>query len=126
MTGTSITSAPDISIFSLATRSQAPDERSVDTADVESDNGPHSSGLATPLAMPKLSPSPDVVRIFVPYVTTSHSSVHSQSQNSEFFHTQENKIRIQVEEQSSSEDVRTPVIEQSSMFVIETPTIDLK
>lgn len=115
-----------MSIFSTATRSQAVDTGSANTAEVESDDDDHnSSGLATPLAVPKLSPSPDVVRIFVPYVNTSRSSVQSSPQNGDLFN-QENRIRIKIEEQSSLEDIQTPIIEQNSIFTIESSVVDLK
>ncbi|XP_065213001.1 USP6 N-terminal-like protein [Planococcus citri] len=126
LAGTSITSTADLSIFSTATRSQAVDAGSLNAAEVESDDDDrNSSGLATPLAVPKHSPSPDVVRIFVPYVNTSRSSVQSSPQNGDLFN-QENRIRIKIEEQSSLEDIQTPIIEQNSIFNIESSVVDLK
>lgn len=119
LAGTSITSTADLSIFSSATRSQVPDAHSIDTGGGDSDDGQTSSGLATPLALPHASPSPDIVRIFVPYVTPSQSPIHVSHSNGDLVYRQENKIRIKIVEQSNSQDIQTPIIEQNIPFVIE-------
>lgn len=119
LAGTSVTSTADLSIFSTATRSQALDVQSID-----SDEGQTSSGRATPLAVPRTSSSPDVVRIFVPYVTPSQSPIHIP-QNGDLVYRQDNKIRIKIVEQSSTEDVQTPIVEQNSSFMIASRILDL-
>lgn len=125
LAGTSITSTADLSILSTTTRSQAPDGHSIDTGGVDSDDGQTSSGPTTPVAVPPVSPSHDVVRIFVPYVTTPQSPVRIP-QNGDLVYRQENKIRIKINEQSSSEDLQTPLAEQNVPFAIESNIVNLK
>lgn len=127
LAGTSITSTADLSILSSVTRSQAADAHSIDIGTVESDDGQTPSGLTTPLAITCASPSPDVVRIFVPYVTPSHSPIHASPQNGDLVYRQENKIRIRIVEQTTSDEIQTPVIETCSLLSLRpSQNIDLK
>lgn len=127
LAGTSITSTADLSIFSSVTaRSQPLDVRSIDTIGLESDDGHNGIiGGMTPIIITRPSPSPDVVRIFVPYGTPVHSPEHSSPHNGDLPYRQENKIRIKVMDQID-DDIETPIVEQNPAFVIESSVIDLK
>uniref|UniRef100_A0A1B6ING8 Uncharacterized protein n=1 Tax=Homalodisca liturata TaxID=320908 RepID=A0A1B6ING8_9HEMI len=114
---TSVTSTADLSVFSSATRSQAPDTHSLGGGDT----GDESGGPETPRARP------DVVRIYVPY----HSSPSTSPQNGEVPRAGDrNKIRIVVmDPPSPHEDSATPLAELGPSlkpFHVDRPTIDLK
>ncbi|CAH0389986.1 unnamed protein product [Bemisia tabaci] len=112
---TSITSTADLSVFSSATRSHAPDSHSLDAGDVNSDDNIPSIDPSTP----RVSPSHDIVRIYVPYVSPTHIS----PVNGDLIESSEtNKIRIKiVEEMDHYDDFETPVIENApSPFQIDT------
>lgn len=115
---TSVTSTADLSVFSSATRSHAPDTHSAG----DGDTGDESGGPDTPRA------SPDVVRIYVPY----HSPTPPISpQNGEVPRPGDhNKIRIVVmDTPSPHEDSATPLAELGppfKPFLLDQPTVDLK
>lgn len=153
---TSVTSTADLSVFSTATRSQLLDN-SLDTHSNVSDGsgGGVSSGgsgiqgrgdtlrvsstHSTPRATPH-APSPDVVRIYVPYSTPSPTPT-SSPQNGDLsrnfrddvdsvierfaeipkslpkplIQQDENKIRIKVD--TTQDDVKTPVVEYGHFVV---------
>ncbi|XP_067002612.1 USP6 N-terminal-like protein [Anabrus simplex] len=143
---TSVTSTADLSVFSTTTRSQALDN-SLDTHSNASDGsaGGASSGgsgighpgsvqrgpsaHSTPRATPH-APSPDVVRIYVPYASSSPTPTASP-QNGDVprslprpLHDQ-NKIRIRIDNQEE----QTPIVEHGQLikpFRIDSPEIDLK
>ncbi|PNF38828.1 hypothetical protein B7P43_G10199 [Cryptotermes secundus] len=143
---TSITSTADLSVFSTATRSQALDN-SLDTHSNASDGsaGGASSGgsgvghpgsiqrgpsaHSTPRATPH-APSPDIVRIYVPYASSSPTPTPSP-QNGDVPRSlphllpDRNKIRIRIDTQED----QTPIVEHGQLirpFHIDTPEIDLK
>ncbi|XP_069688329.1 USP6 N-terminal-like protein isoform X2 [Periplaneta americana] len=143
---TSVTSTADLSVFSTATRSQALDN-SLDTHSNASDGsaGGASSGgsgvghpgsiqrgpsaHSTPRATPH-APSPDVVRIYVPYTSSSPTPTPSP-QNGDVPRSlprslpDHNKIRIRIDTQEE----QTPVVEHGQLirpFRIDSPEIDLK
>uniref|UniRef100_A0A1Y1KQ89 USP6 N-terminal-like protein n=1 Tax=Photinus pyralis TaxID=7054 RepID=A0A1Y1KQ89_PHOPY len=143
---TSVTSTADLSVFSTITRSQA-HENSLDTHSniSESSVGAISSvgsGImqsgsiqkqplsshSTPRATPH-NPSPDVVRIYVPYSPTDTPTVSPQ--NGDVIHKspptsfpEGNKIRIRID----NDDFPTPLVEHGKIkhFRIEHHEIDLK
>lgn len=86
----------------------------------------HSTPRATPHA-----PSPDVLRIYVPYSSPSQTPLASP-QNGDVIRSppcsfpDSNKIRIKI--QDSQDDLPTPLVEhgQIKQFGIESPEIDLK
>lgn len=111
---TSVTSTADLSVFSSATRSQAPDTHSLGGGDT----GDESGGPETPRA------SPDVVRIYVPYHPSPSTS--PSPQNGEVPRGPDrNKIRIVVMDPTTPphEDSTTPLAELCPPLK---PTIDLK
>ena len=143
---TSVTSTADLSVFSTATRSQALDN-SLDTHSNASDGsaGGASSGgsgvghpgsiqrglsaHSTPRGTPH-APSPDIVRIYVPY-TSSPPTLTPSPQNGDIPRSlphslpDHNKIRIRVDTQEE----QTPVVEHGHLirpFHIDSPEIDLK
>ncbi|KAJ9597544.1 hypothetical protein L9F63_011602, partial [Diploptera punctata] len=130
---TSVTSTADLSVFSTTTRSQALDN-SLDTHSNASDGsgGGASSGgsgvghpgsvqrgpsaHSTPRATPH-APSPDIVRIYVPYTSSSPTPTPSP-QNGDVPRSlprplpDQNKIRIRVDTQ----DEQTPVVEHGQLI----------
>ncbi|KAJ9600546.1 hypothetical protein L9F63_026315, partial [Diploptera punctata] len=128
---TSVTSTADLSVFSTTTRSQALDN-SLDTHSNASDGsgGGASSGgsgvghpgsvqrgpsaHSTPRATPH-APSPDIVRIYVPYTSSSPTPTPSP-QNGDVPRSlprplpDQNKIRIRVDTQ----DEQTPICSQGA------------
>lgn len=142
---TSVTSTADLSVFSTITRSQA-HENSVDTHSNMSDGSAGgtssvgsgmgllnshklSSSHSTPRATPH-APSPDVLRIYVPYSSPLQTPMASP-QNGDVIRSppcsfpDSNKIRIKIDNQ---DDLPTPLVEhgQIKQFGVETPEIDLK
>lgn len=143
---TSVTSTADLSVFSTTTRSHVLDN-SLDTHSNVSDgsaDGTSSVGSgvghtsvvqrgsschSTPRATPR-APSPDIVRIYVPYSTVTPTPSASP-QNGDVprslprpLHDQ-NRIRIRIDNQ----DEETPVVEHGRFirpFRIESSEIDLK
>ncbi|CAG9763280.1 unnamed protein product [Ceutorhynchus assimilis] len=141
---TSVTSTADLSVFSTVTRSQA-HENSLDTHSNMSDNSvggtssvgsgfmqnkPITSAQSTPRATPH-NPSPDVLRIYVPYtpLETTYSpsetpipsphngdlqKIHHPSSFPEM-----NKIRIRID----SDELATPLVEHGQIkhFRLESP-----
>ncbi|KDR21986.1 USP6 N-terminal-like protein [Zootermopsis nevadensis] len=143
---TSVTSTADLSVFSTTTRSQALDN-SLDTHSNASDGsgGAASSGgsgvghsgsiqrgpsaHSTPRTTPH-APSPDIVRIYVPYASSSPTPSPSP-QNGDVPRSlprplpDHNKIRIHIDTQEE----QTPVVEHGQLirpFHIDSPEIDLK
>ncbi|GFG29869.1 hypothetical protein Cfor_12130 [Coptotermes formosanus] len=143
---TSVTSTADLSVFSTATRSQAFDN-SLDTHSNASDGsgGGVSSGgsgvghpgsiqrglsaHSTPRGTPH-APSPDIVRIYVPY-TSSPPTLTPSPQNGDIPRSlphplpDQNKIRIRIDTQEE----QTPLVEHGHLirpFHIDSPEIDLK
>lgn len=141
---TSVTSTADLSVFSTITRSQA-HENSLDTHSNMSDGsaGGASSvgsgiGLAnshkisthsTPRATPH-APSPDVLRIYVPYSPLQTPT--ASPQNGDVLRSppcsfpDSNKIRIKID--NNMDDLPTPLVEHGQIIplTIESPEIDLK
>ncbi|XP_060520366.1 USP6 N-terminal-like protein isoform X3 [Cylas formicarius] len=143
---TSVTSTADLSVFSTVTRSQA-HENSLDTHSNMSDNsvgaassvgsGFHFTGIAglpkpfstqsTPRATPH-NPSPDVLRIYVPYspldtpIPSPHNGDLPKMYPSSF--PEMNKIRIRID----NDELATPLVEHGQIkhFRLENPEIDLK
>ncbi|GLH09828.1 Uncharacterized protein GBIM_14871 [Gryllus bimaculatus] len=143
---TSVTSTADLSVFSTTTRSQVLDN-SLDTHSNASDgsgDGASSVGSgightsviqrgasshSTPRATPH-APSPDIVRIYVPYSSITTTPTASP-QNGDVprslprpLHDQ-NRIRIRIDNQ----DEQTPVVEHGQFirpFHVESSEIDLK
>lgn len=132
---TSVTSTADLSVFSSVTRSHAQDN-SLDThSNVSDDSGPRAiTPTATPRALtPQPSaPSPDVVRIYVPY--TSPQPPSPCRQNGDLpprslpcpLTSDQNKIRIKVD--NNSQEEQTPIVEHGLIkpFQLNSPEIDLK
>ncbi|XP_025835159.1 uncharacterized protein LOC112905932 [Agrilus planipennis] len=140
---TSVTSTADLSVFSTITRSQA-HENSLDTHSNVSDNsvggassvgsgivtssGAHKplfSTHSTPRATPH-NPSPDVLRIYVPYspLDTPLVSPHNGDVKVPPNTFPDNKIRIRVD----NDELLTPLVEHGQIrsFRIDSPEIDLK
>lgn len=143
-----MTSTADLSVFSTITRSQA-HENSLDTHSNMSDgsaggassvgsgigvvNSSHKilSAHSTPRATPH-APSPDVLRIYVPYSSPLQTPMVSP-QNGDILRSppcslsDSNKIRIKIDNQ---DDLPTPLVEHGQIkpFGIErnSPEIDLK
>lgn len=146
---TSVTSTADLSVFSTITRSQA-HENSLDTHSNMSDGsaggassvgsgiGPvncHHRALSshsTPRATPH-APSPDVLRIYVPYSSPLQTPMASP-QNGEIVSIRTppcvfpdvNKIRIKID----NDDLPTPLVEHGQIksfgIEIDSPEMDLK
>lgn len=114
---TSVTSTADLSVFSSATRSQALDN-SLDTQSNVSDGSSGSGGLPTPRATPH-QPSPDVVRIYVPYTPTSPALYKDDLPRTLPRSLETNKIRIRVDPD------QTPIVENLRPFTIESPDLEL-
>lgn len=140
---TSVTSTADLSVFSTITRSQA-HENSLDTHSNMSDNsvgGGSSVGSgigassalqkalsthSTPRATPH-NPSPDVLRIYVPYSpldTPIASPQNGDVHKSLPYAFPDNRIRIRVD----NDELPTPLVEhgQIKSFRIDSPEFDLK
>lgn len=118
---TSITSTADLSVFSSATRSQAYDSRSIDGAgEVNSDDNIPSMGPSTP----RVSPSPDIVRIYVPYSPTHNQTLPPV--NGDLIDSSDcNIIRIKIpDDMDHFGDYETPVIENAPSPFQMDPTID--
>ncbi|KAL7305969.1 hypothetical protein TKK_0001440 [Trichogramma kaykai] len=114
---TSVTSTADLSVFSSATRSQ-PLDNSLDTqsnASVASSSG--SAGLQTPRAGSH-QPSPDVVRIYVPYGGGPGYKDGLPRTLPRSLDT--NKIRIKVQDPD-----QTPVVENLKPFALDSPEYEL-
>ncbi|XP_046604609.1 USP6 N-terminal-like protein isoform X1 [Neodiprion virginianus] len=114
---TSVTSTADLSVFSSATRSQALDN-SLDTQSNVSDGSSGSGGLPTPRATPH-QPSPDVVRIYVPYTHPSPASYKDDLPRTLPRSLETNKIRIRVDPD------QTPIVENLKPFTLESPELEL-
>ncbi|KAK4877243.1 hypothetical protein RN001_009749 [Aquatica leii] len=142
---TSVTSTADLSVFSTITRSQA-HENSLDTHSNISENSVGAissvgSGIvqsssiqkqplsahSTPRATPH-NPSPDVLRIYVPYspldtpIASPQNGDVRKSPPTSF--PDGNKIRIRID----NDDFPTPLVEHGQIkhFRIENPDFDLK
>lgn len=130
-----MTSTADLSVFSSVTRSHAQDN-SLDThSNVSDDSEPRA---ITPTATPRMltpqpsAPSPDVVRIYVPYTSPQPSSPCRQ--NGDLpprslpcpLTSDQNKIRIKVD--NNSQEEQTPIVEHGLIkpFQLNSPEIDLK
>ncbi|XP_065162701.1 USP6 N-terminal-like protein isoform X1 [Atheta coriaria] len=141
---TSVTSTADLSVFSAVTRSQAHDN-SLDTHSNMSDNsvgGGSSVGSgvgasaqkalslsthSTPRATPH-QPSPDVLRIYVPYTSPLDTPIASP-QNGDVhkslpYSFPDNRIRIKVD----NDELSTPIVEHGHIrpFILDSPELDLK
>ncbi|CAL7935650.1 unnamed protein product [Xylocopa violacea] len=114
---TSVTSTADLSVFSSATRSQALDN-SLDTQSNISNASSGSGGLPTPRATPH-QPSPDVVRIYVPYTSPLSGSYKDDLPRTLPRSLETNRIRIRVDPD------QTPVVENLKPFSLESPEIEL-
>lgn len=114
---TSVTSTADLSVFSSATRSQALDN-SLDTQSNVSDGSSGSGGLPTPRATPH-QPSPDIVRIYVPYTPPSPASYKDDLPRTLPRSLETNKIRIRVDPD------QTPIVENLKPFTLESPELEL-
>ncbi|XP_017892525.1 USP6 N-terminal-like protein [Ceratina calcarata] len=114
---TSVTSTADLSVFSSATRSQALDN-SLDTQSNISNASSGSGGLPTPRATPH-QPSPDVVRIYVPYTSPMSGSYKDDLPRTLPRSLETNRIRIRVDPD------QTPVVENLKPFSLENLEIDL-
>lgn len=114
---TSVTSTADLSVFSSATRSQALDN-SLDTQSNMSVGSSGSGGLPTPRASSH-QPSPDVVRIYVPYSSPSPASCNDRLPCTLPRTLDTNKIRIRVDPD------KTPVVENLKPFSLESPDYEL-
>lgn len=114
---TSVTSTADLSVFSSATRSQALDN-SLDTQSNISVGSSGSGGLPTPRATPH-QPSPDVVRIYVPYSPLSPNSFKEDLQRTLPRSLETNKIRIKIDPDE------TPIVENLKPFALESPDVEL-
>ena len=112
-----MTSTADLSVFSSATRSQALDN-SLDTQSNISEGSSGSGGLPTPRATPH-QPSPDVVRIYVPYTPLSQGSFKDELQNTLPRALETNKIRIRIDPDE------TPVVENLKPFALDSPEFDM-
>ncbi|XP_053971512.1 USP6 N-terminal-like protein [Hylaeus anthracinus] len=114
---TSVTSTADLSVFSSATRSQALDN-SLDTQSNISNASSGSGGLPTPRATPH-QPSPDVVRIYVPYTSPISGSYKDDLPRTLPRSLETNRIRIRVDPD------QTPIVESLKPFSLETPEVEL-
>lgn len=114
---TSVTSTADLSVFSSATRSQALDN-SLDTQSNISVGSSGSGGLPTPRATPH-QPSPDIVRIYVPYSPLSSNSYKDDSQRTLPRSLETNKIRIKIDPDE------TPIVENLKPFSLESQEFEL-
>ncbi|KOC63221.1 USP6 N-terminal-like protein [Habropoda laboriosa] len=114
---TSVTSTADLSVFSSATRSQALDN-SLDTQSNISNASSGSGGLPTPRATPH-QPSPDVVRIYVPYTSPMSGSYKDDLPRTLPRSLETNRIRIRVDPD------QTPVVENLKPFSLENPEVEL-
>ncbi|XP_043248344.1 USP6 N-terminal-like protein [Colletes gigas] len=114
---TSVTSTADLSVFSSATRSQALDN-SLDTQSNISNASSGSGGLPTPRATPH-QPSPDIVRIYVPYTSPISGSYKDDLPRTLPRSLETNRIRIRVDPD------QTPVVENLKPFSLETPEVEL-
>lgn len=116
---TSVTSTADLSVFSSATRSQALDN-SLDTQSNISNASSGSGGLPTPRATPH-QPSPDVVRIYVPYTSPASAAVSYKDDLPRTLprSLDTNKIRIRVDPD------QTPIVENLKPFSLESPDVEL-
>ncbi|XP_003702038.1 USP6 N-terminal-like protein [Megachile rotundata] len=114
---TSVTSTADLSVFSSATRSQALDN-SLDTQSNISNASSGSGGLPTPRATPH-QPSPDVVRIYVPYTSPISGSYKDDLPRTLPRSLETNRIRIRVDPD------QTPIVENLKPFSLENPEIEL-
>ncbi|XP_063986391.1 USP6 N-terminal-like protein [Diachasmimorpha longicaudata] len=113
---TSVTSTADLSVFSSATRSQALDN-SLDTQSNMSVGSSGSGGLPTPRATPH-QPSPDVVRIYVPYSPLSPNSFKEDLQRTLPRSLETNKIRIKIDPDE------TPIVDLKP-FSLDSPDVEL-
>ncbi|XP_014218955.1 USP6 N-terminal-like protein [Copidosoma floridanum] len=130
---TSVTSTADLSVFSSATRSQALDN----SLDTQSNSSAGSGGLPTPRASSH-QPSPDVVRIYVPYglqpsgaSTPTPTAIGSykdemprtlpRSLEMSGVNNRSGIIRIQI-----ADPDQTPVAENLKPFALDSPEVDLK
>lgn len=114
---TSVTSTADLSVFSSATRSQALDN-SLDTHSNISNASSDSGGLPTPRATPH-QPSPDVVRIYVPYTSPISGSYKDDLPRTLPRSLETNRIRIRVDPD------QTPIVENLKPFSLESPDVEL-
>ena len=114
---TSVTSTADLSVFSSATRSQALDN-SLDTQSNISNASSGSGGLPTPRATPH-QPSPDVVRIYVPYTSPMSGSYKDDLPRTLPRSLETNRIRIRIDPD------QTPVVENLKPFSLENPEVEL-
>ncbi|XP_003396339.1 USP6 N-terminal-like protein [Bombus vosnesenskii] len=114
---TSVTSTADLSVFSSATRSQALDN-SLDTQSNISNASSGSGGLPTPRATPH-QPSPDVVRIYVPYTSPMSGSYKDDLPRTLPRSLETNRIRIRVDPD------QTPIVENLKPFSLESPEVEL-
>ncbi|XP_076169832.1 USP6 N-terminal-like protein [Ptiloglossa arizonensis] len=114
---TSVTSTADLSVFSSATRSQALDN-SLDTQSNISNASSGSGGLPTPRATPH-QPSPDVLRIYVPYTSPMTGSYKDDLPRTLPRSLETNRIRIRVDPD------QTPVVENLKPFSLEAPEVEL-
>ncbi|KAG6797712.1 USP6 N-terminal-like protein isoform X1 [Apis mellifera caucasica] len=114
---TSVTSTADLSVFSSATRSQALDN-SLDTQSNISNGSSGSGGLPTPKATPH-QPSPDVVRIYVPYTSPISGSYKDDLPRTLPRSLETNRIRIRVDPD------QTPIVENLKPFSLESPEVKL-
>lgn len=151
---TSVTSTADLSVFSAATRSHA-HENSLDSHSNMSDGSTgatsfdggatgsiqrvpstHSTPRATP--GPSYAPSPDILRIYVPYTSPLDNNITptASPQNGDIIITRsppktlnttdDNRIRIRID--TTQDDLQTPLVEHNQIkhFRIDSPEIDLK
>ncbi|KAF3421353.1 hypothetical protein E2986_08276 [Frieseomelitta varia] len=114
---TSVTSTADLSVFSSATRSQALDN-SLDTQSNISNASSGSGGLPTPRATPH-QPSPDIVRIYVPYTSPMSGSYKDDLPRTLPRSLETNRIRIRVDPD------QTPIVENLKPFSLESPEVEL-
>lgn len=114
---TSVTSTADLSVFSSATRSQALDN-SLDTQSNISNASSGSGGLPTPRATPH-QPSPDIVRIYVPYTSPMSGSYKDDLPRTLPRSLETNRIRIRVDPD------QTPIVENLKPFSLENPEVEL-
>ncbi|OAD62092.1 USP6 N-terminal-like protein [Eufriesea mexicana] len=114
---TSVTSTADLSVFSSATRSQALDN-SLDTQSNISNASSGSGGLPTPRATSH-QPSPDVVRIYVPYTSLMSGSYKDDLPRTLPRSLETNRIRIRVDPD------QTPIVENLKPFSLENPEVEL-
>lgn len=117
MADTSVTSTADLSVFSSATRSQALDN-SLDTQSNISNASSGSGGLPTPRATPH-QPSPDIVRIYVPYTSPMSGSYKDDLPRTLPRSLETNRIRIRVDPD------QTPIVENLKPFSLESPEVEL-